>query len=41
MSGDIREAARKRIKARRDFWYVVIVFVMRRLGGGGPQVRAA
>ena len=25
---DIREVARKRIKARRDFWYMVLVFVI-------------
>ena len=28
MSDDIREVARKRIKARRDFWYMVLVFVI-------------
>jgi uncharacterized membrane protein YhaH (DUF805 family) len=28
MSDDIREVARKRIKARRDFWYMIIVFVV-------------
>lgn len=25
---DIREVARKRIKARRDFWYMIAVFVV-------------
>ncbi|MGN6327103.1 2TM domain-containing protein [Pseudolysinimonas sp.] len=25
---DIREVARKRIKARRDFWYMILVFVI-------------
>jgi uncharacterized membrane protein len=25
---DIREVARKRIKARRDFWYMIAVFIV-------------
>jgi uncharacterized membrane protein len=28
VSDDIREVARKRIKARRDFWYMIAVFVV-------------
>ncbi len=28
MTDDIREVARKRIKARRDFWYMILVFVI-------------
>ena len=28
MSDDIREFARKRIKARRDFWYMIGIFVI-------------
>jgi uncharacterized membrane protein len=28
MSDDIREVARKRIKGRRDFWYMVAIFVV-------------
>lgn len=28
MSDDIRETARKRIKAKRDFWSMVIIFVI-------------
>lgn len=28
MSEDLREVARKRIKAKRDFWYMVIIFVV-------------
>jgi uncharacterized membrane protein len=28
VSEDIREIARKRIKARRDFWYMIAVFIV-------------
>jgi fatty acid desaturase len=28
MTDDIRDVARKRIKARRDFWQMVLVFVI-------------
>jgi uncharacterized membrane protein YdjX (TVP38/TMEM64 family) len=28
VSDDIREVARKRIKARRDFWYLMVIFAI-------------